>query len=122
MGLIGRRPDQSIDCRLAERSRLSGGCIEINKLRGSVVIEQVLVVGRGQEILESWRGPRVAGAFAHMRTNWDGRLNGSGAAGGRNRTDDQGTIVAQPLDRRSANLYNAVDAEAGDPARLARGW
>src|SRR5580658_9424562 len=127
MGLIGRLADQGVDARFAEGRRFSAGRIEINELRGGVVIEQVFVVGRGEEVLESWRGTRVAGALAHMRTYGDGGLDRNGAAAGGNRTDDQRAIVAQPLERRASGLesisdLNTVDAEAGDASRLAGGW
>src|SRR5580658_5275665 len=84
-------------------------------------------MGRGQEIFESWRGTRIAGALTHMRPYGDRRLDGNGPAVGGNCVDDQGTIVAQPLDCGAAGLksisdLDPIDAEAGDAARLARGW
>src|SRR5580704_17228240 len=121
MGLIGRRAQQGIDPGFAERRRFSAGSIEINQLRGGVIIEQVFVVGRGKEVLESWRGSRMARALAHMRTDGDGRLDGNGAAVGGNRTYNQRAILAQPLERGAADLY-AIDADSGDAMRLAGGW
>src|ERR1700733_1304467 len=122
MGLVGRRLDQGVNCRLAEWRRFSGGRLEINQLRGGVIIEQVFIVGCSEEILERWRGTCVADALLHMRTDGDGRLDWSGPAGSGNRTDDQRAIVAQPLERGRAADLDPIHVDAGDSARMARGW
>src|SRR5271154_1187221 len=116
MSLIGRRLDQGVDCRLAGWREFSSGCLDINELRCSVIIEQVFIVRCREEILERWRGTCVAHALLHMRTYGDGRLERSGPAGSGNGADDQRAIVAPPLERGGAADLDPVHVEAGGAA------
>ena len=118
MRLIGRRPDRGEDCRFAQRRRLSSSRIQINELRCGVVIEQILIVRRGEKVFIGRRGTTVAHALLHVRTFRDYHLRRSGPAPTGNGADDQRAIIAHPLNRRTSGL-NPVDLEPRDAASLA---